>query len=379
MDFALSEDQRAIQDLAADFAAAELAPFSAQWDEESHFPVDVMRRAAALGFAGIYVREDVGGTGLGRLDAALIFEALSKGDVSTAAFMSIHNMASWMIDRFGSEVLRQKYLPRLTSMELIASYCLTEPGAGSDAASLATRAVLDGDHYVLNGTKAFISGAGVSDLYVVMARTGAAGPKGISTFVVERDTPGLSFGANERKMGWKSQPTAMVNFDNVRVPVENRVGNEGEGFRFAMMGLDGGRLNIASCSLGGAALALETAKAHLETRNQFGHPLKDFQALQFKLADMATDLEAARLMVYRGADAMDQGDPRATQYCAMAKRYGTDVGFDVANQALQLHGGYGYLRDYPLERIVRDLRVHQILEGANEVMRVIIARELFRP
>ncbi len=378
MDFALSQDQIAIQDAAEAFAAAELAPYSAQWDAEAHFPVDVMRKAAALGFAGIYVREDVGGSGLGRLDAAIIFEALSKGDVSTAAFMSIHNMASWMIDRFGSEALRAKYLPRLTSMELIASYCLTEPGAGSDASSLATKAHLDGDHYVINGAKAFISGAGVSDLYVVMVRTGGPGPKGISTLVVEKGTPGLSFGANERKMGWNSQPTAMVNFDNVRVPIENRIGTEGEGFRFAMMGLDGGRLNIAACSLGGASLALETAKAHLETRNQFGHALKDFQALQFKMADMATELEAARLMVYRGAHAMDSRHPKASQYCAMAKRYATDAGFEVANQALQLHGGYGYLRDYPLERIVRDLRVHQILEGTNEVMRVIISRELFR-
>jgi alkylation response protein AidB-like acyl-CoA dehydrogenase len=378
MDFALSQDQLAIQAAAEAFAAAELAPYSAQWDAEAHFPVDVMRKAAALGFASIYVREDVGGSGLGRLDAAIIFEALSKGDVSTAAFMSIHNMASWMIDRFGSETLRAKYLPRLTRMDLIASYCLTEPGAGSDAASLATKAHLDGDHYVINGAKAFISGAGVSDLYVVMVRTGGPGPRGISTLVVDKGMPGLTFGANERKMGWNSQPTAMVNFDNVRVPVENRIGAEGEGFRFAMMGLDGGRLNIAACSLGGASLALDTAKAHLETRNQFGHALKDFQALQFKMADMATELEAARLMVYRGAHAMDSRDPKASQYCAMAKRYATDAGFEVANQALQLHGGYGYLRDYPLERIVRDLRVHQILEGTNEVMRVIISRELFR-
>ena len=378
MDFALSEDQLAIQAAAEAFAAAELAPHSARWDAEAHFPVDVMRKAAELGFAAIYVREDVGGSGLGRLDAAFIFEALSKGDVSTAAFMSIHNMASWMIDRFGSEALRAKYLPRLTRMELIASYCLTEPSAGSDAGSLATKAHLDGDHYVINGAKAFISGAGVSDLYVVMVRTGGPGAKGISTLVVEKGTPGLSFGAPERKMGWNSQPTAMVNFDNVRVPIENRIGSEGEGFRFAMMGLDGGRLNIAACSLGGVSLALDTAKAHLETRNQFGHALKEFQALQFKMADMATELEAARLMVYRGAHAMDSGHPKASQYCAMAKRYATDAGFEVANQALQLHGGYGYLRDYPLERIVRDLRVHQILEGTNEVMRVIISRELFR-
>ncbi len=378
MGFDLTQDQQAIWDAAHAFAAAELAPHSARWDEDKHFPVDVLRQAASLGFAGIYVREDVGGSGLGRLDAALIFEALSHGDVSTAAFLSIHNMASWMIDKFGSDDLRQRYLPRLTTMELIASYCLTEPGAGSDAASLATTARRDGDDYVLNGAKAFISGAGTSDVYVVMARTGEAGARGVSTFVVEKETPGLSFGAQERKMGWASQPTAMVHFDNVRVPAANRVGEEGEGFRFAMMGLDGGRLNIASCSLGGASLALETAREHLTTRKQFGRPLSDFQALQFKLADMATDLEAARLMVRRAAAAMDAGDPNATKYCAMAKRFATDAGFEVANQALQLHGGYGYLKDYPLERIVRDLRVHQILEGTNEIMRVIIAREMLK-
>ncbi len=378
MGFDLTQDQQAIWDAAHAFAAAELAPHSARWDEEKHFPVDVLRQAASLGFAGIYVREDVGGSGLGRLDAALIFEALSHGDVSTAAFLSIHNMASWMIDKFGSDDLRQRYLPRLTTMELIASYCLTEPGAGSDAASLATTARRDGEAYVLNGAKAFISGAGTSDVYVVMARTGDAGARGVSTFVVEKDTPGLSFGAQERKMGWLSQPTAIVHFDNVRVPAANRVGEEGEGFRFAMMGLDGGRLNIASCSLGGASLALETAREHLTTRKQFGRPLSDFQALQFKLADMATELEAARLMVRRAAAAMDAGDPNATKYCAMAKRFATDAGFEVANQALQLHGGYGYLKDYPLERIVRDLRVHQILEGTNEIMRVIIAREMLK-
>ncbi len=378
MIFDLNDDQRAIQDAARSFAATELAPHSARWDEDAYFPVETLRKAAELGFASIYVREDVGGSGLGRLDAALIFEALSHGDVSTAAFLSIHNMASWMIDRFGSEDLRQKYLPRLTTMELIASYCLTEPGSGSDAASLRTTAAQDGDHYVLNGAKAFISGAGVSDLYVVMVRTGEGGPKGISTLVVEKGTPGLSFGANERKMGWRSQPTAIVNFDNCRVPLENRVGDEGDGFRFAMMGLDGGRLNIAACSLGGASLALECAKSHLETRHQFGRPLREFQALQFRLADMATELEAARLMVRRGAAAMDTKHPDATQLCAMAKRFATDAGFEIANQALQLHGGYGYLKDYPLERIVRDLRVHQILEGANEIMRVIIAREMFR-
>jgi hypothetical protein len=379
MRFTLTEDQQAIQDTASAFAAAEMAPHSARWDEEKHFPVDVLRAAAGLGLAGIYVREDVGGSALTRLDASLIFEALSHGDVSTAAFLSIHNMASWMIDRFGSETLRHKYLPRLTSMELIASYCLTEPGAGSDAASLRTAARREGDAYVLNGAKAFISGAGTSDIYVVMARSGGDGPKGVSAFVVEKGSPGLSFGAPERKMGWTSQPTAMVHFDNVTVPAENRIGDEGQGFRIAMMGLDGGRLNIASCSLGGAALALDTARAYAESRKQFGRPLREFQGLQFKLADMETELEAARLMVRRAAAALDDGDPAATRLCAMAKRFATDAGFEVANQALQLHGGYGYLKDYPLERIVRDLRVHQILEGTNEIMRVIIAREMFRP
>ena len=378
MDFALSEDQVAIQDAARAFAEGQLAPHSADWDERKHFPVDVLRQAAELGFAGIYVNEDVGGSGLTRLDASIIFEALSYGDVPTAAYLTIHNMASWMIDRFGSNDLRQRYRPRLTTMELIASYCLTEPGSGSDAANMRTTAKLDGDHYVLNGGKAFISGGGVSDLYVVMARTGGEGAKGVSAFVIENGTEGLSFGANERKMGWNAQPTAQVNFDSCRVPAANRIGEEGEGFRFAMMGLDGGRLNIASCSLGGAQFALETAKAYLETRSQFGRPLKDFQALQFKLADMATELEAARLMVRRAAHALDNKHPEATKLCAMAKRFATDAGFQVANDALQLHGGYGYLQDYPLERIVRDLRVHQILEGTNEIMRVIIARELFR-
>jgi hypothetical protein len=378
VDFTLSEDQRAIQEAARAFATAELAPHSARWDEDHHFPVDVIRMAAALGFGGVYVAEDVGGSALKRLDAAIIFEELSRGDVATAAFISIHNMASWMIDRFGSELLRQKYLPRLTRAELIASYCLTEPGSGSDAASMRTSARRDGEDYVLNGSKAFISGAGTSDLYVVMARTGEAGPKGVSAFVVEKGTSGLGFGAPERKMGWNSQPTAMVIFDDCRIPAENRIGEEGDGFRFAMMGLDGGRLNIAACSLGGAGLALETAKAYIQERQQFGRRLADFQALQFKLADMATELEAARLMVRAAADALDKRDPRATGLCAMAKRFATDAGFEVANQALQLHGGYGYLRDYPLERIVRDLRVHQILEGTNEIMRVIAAREMLR-
>jgi alkylation response protein AidB-like acyl-CoA dehydrogenase len=378
MDFQFSEDERAISEAARAFAAEELAPHSARWDEEKHFPVDVMRRAAALGFAGIYVHEDVGGSGLNRLQATLIFEELSKGDVATAAFISIHNMASWMIDRFGSPALRHTYLPRLARMDLIASYCLTEPGSGSDAAALKTTARREGETYVLNGSKAFISGAGVSDLYVVMARTGEDGPRGISAFVVEKGQKGLSFGAPERKMGWNAQPTAMVMFDACAVSADARIGAEGEGFRFAMMGLDGGRLNIAACSLGGAALALETAKAYLLERRQFGKRLSDFQALQFKLADMAADLEAARLMVRNAAQALDAGAPRATELCAMAKRFATDAGFRIANEALQLHGGYGYLRDFPLERLVRDLRVHQILEGTNEIMRVIAAREMLR-
>jgi len=379
MNFSLTEDQRAIQDVALAFAADELAPHAARWDQDKHFPVDVLRKAASLGFAAIYVGEEMGGTGLGRLEASLVFEALAYGDVATAAYLSIHNMCAWMIDRFGAEALRSRYLPRLASMELIASYCLTEPGAGSDAASLATTARRNGDHYVLNGAKAFISGGGVSDLYVVMARTGGPGPRGISAFVVEKGFPGLSFGGQEKKLGWNAQPTAQVNFDDCRVPEANRIGADGDGFHFAMAGLDGGRINIASCSLGGARLALDLAKAHLETRRQFGRPLKDFQGLQWRFADMATELEAAQLMVRRAAHSLDAKAPQATQHCAMAKRFATDAGFEVANQALQLHGGYGYLKDLPLERIVRDLRVHQILEGTNEIMRVIIARELFRP
>ena len=378
MDFAFNEDQTAIWDAARDFALAELAPHAARWDEEHHFPVDVMRKAAGLGFAALYVREDVGGSALSRLDATLVFEALSYGDVTTAAFISIHNMASWMIDRYGSAELRQRFLPRMTTMELIGSYCLTEPGSGSDAAALRTTARLDGDHYVLNGSKAFISGAGVSDVYVCMVRTGGEGAKGVSAIVVEKGTPGLSFGAPERKMGWNAQPTAVVSFDDCRVPVANRIGAEGEGFRIAMSGLDGGRLNIGACSLGGAQLALDTAQAYVATRKQFGRALSEFQATQFKLADMATELEAARLMIRNAADALDRKSRDATKLCAMAKRFATDTGSRVANDALQLHGGYGYLKDYPLERIVRDLRVHQILEGANEIMRVITAREMLR-
>jgi len=378
MDFALTDDQRAIQDAARAFAEAELAPHSAEWDETKTFPVDVMRHAAEMGFCGIYAGEEHGGMGLGRIEAAVIFEELARGDVSTAAFISIHNMATWMIDGFGSADLRARYVPSLVTMEKIASYCLTEPGSGSDAAAMRTTAVRDGDHYVLNGSKAFISGAGTSDVYVVMARTGEAGPRGISAFVVDLGTPGLSFGAQEKKMGWNSQPTAIVSFDDCRIPAANLLGKEGDGFRYAMMGLDGGRLNIAACSLGGARLALETAQAYVATRKQFGKALNEFQNTQFKLADMATQLDAARLMVLRGAWAIDTGHPEKTKWCAMAKRLATDACFQIADEALQLHGGYGYLKDYPLERIVRDLRVHRILEGTNEIMRVITAREMMR-
>ena len=378
MDFALTDDQRAIQDAARQFAEAELAPHSAEWDETKHFPVDVMKHAAEMGFCGIYAGEEHGGMALGRVEAAVIFEELSRGDVSTAAFISIHNMATWMIDSFGSDDLRARYVPSLVTMEKIASYCLTEPGSGSDAAALRTTAKRDGDHWVLNGSKAFISGAGTSDVYVVMARTGQDGPKGISTFVVDKDAPGLSFGAQEKKMGWNSQPTAIVSFDDCRIPAANLLGKEGDGFRYAMMGLDGGRLNIAACSLGGARLALEAAQEYVASRKQFGKPIADFQNTQFKLADMATQLEAARLMVLRGAWAIDTGHPEKTKWCAMAKRLATDACFQIADEALQLHGGYGYLKDYPLERIVRDLRVHRILEGTNEIMRVITAREMMR-
>ncbi|WP_375207800.1 isobutyryl-CoA dehydrogenase [Hyphococcus sp.] len=378
MDFALTDEQEAIRNMAQRFAADELAPHATEWDEKKHFPVDVIKNSAELGLAGIYTREDVGGSGLGRLDAALIFEALSAGCTSTAAYISIHNMCSWMIDRFASEELRKKYCPKLTSMEMVASYCLTEPGSGSDAVALKTKAVKDGDHYVLNGSKAFISGAGVSDLYVVMVRTGGDGPKGVSTVLVEKGTPGLSFGANERKMGWQSQPTAIVNFEDCRIPVSNRVGEEGEGFKFAMMGLDGGRLNIAACSLGTAGAALKAALDYSNERKAFGKPLNQQQALQFKLADMATELEAARIMLYQAAWKLDHKTPDATRHCAMAKRFVTDVGFNIVNEALQIHGGYGYLKDYPLERMLRDVRVHQILEGANEIMRVIVARDLLK-
>jgi hypothetical protein len=371
----LTEDQRAFQSMARDFSAEHLAPFAAKWDEEHIFPVETFRAAAALGMAGIYVREESGGSGLTRLDASLIFEELSAGCVSSAAYLSIHNMVAWMIDTFGNDDQRARFLPSLLTMEKLASYCLTEPGSGSDAAALRTRAVRDGDHYVVNGSKAFISGAGVSDVYAVMVRTGGEGPGGISTLLIDKGTPGLSFGKPEKKMGWNSQPTAVVTFEDCRVPVANRLGEEGEGFKFAMKGLDGGRINIASCSLGGARAALDAAKAHMGVRKQFGKELSAFQALQFRIADMATELEAARLMVHRAARSLDAGDPDTTMHCAMAKRFATDAGFEVANQALQLHGGYGYIQEYGVERIVRDLRVHQILEGTNEVMRVIIARK----
>ena len=374
----LNEEQIAIQDMAQGFAAEKLAPYAMQWDEEKHFPVDTLREMAALGFAGIYLREDHGGAGLSRLDAALIFEALSGGCTSTAAYMTIHNMASWMIDSFGSAEQRAKYLPRLTSMEWIASYCLTEPDSGSDASAMRSRAVRDGDAYVLNGSKAFISGSGVSDIYVAMVRTGDEGAKGVSCFIIEKGTPGLSFGANEKKMGWNNQPTAQVIFEDCRVPVANRIGEEGEGFKFAMMGLDGGRLNIAACSLGTAQRAFDMALDYAKTREQFGQSIAEFQAIQFKLADMATDLEAARLMLYEAAKTLDDDKPEKTRKSAMAKRFVTDTCFNVANEALQIHGGYGYLQDYEVERMVRDLRVHQILEGTNEIMRMIIARDLLK-
>ena len=378
MDFQLSEEQRAFQDAAREFARNEMLPQAAEWDAQCIFPVEALRKAAALGFAGIYCKEDVGGSALTRLDAAIIFEELAAACPSTAAYISIHNMASWMIDRFGSDEQRQAFLPKLMTMEHFASYCLTEPGAGSDAGSLKTKAERDGEDYVLNGSKAFISGGSTSDVYVVMCRTGEDGPKGISTLVVPKETEGLSFGKKEAKLGWNSQPTAAVIFENARVPVANRLGEQGDGFKIAMMGLDGGRLNIGACSLGGARASLEAAKAYIRERRQFGKVLAEFQALQFKLADMATDLEAARLMLHRAASALDAGDPEATQHCAMAKRFATDAGFQIVNEALQLHGGYGYIREYPIERYLRDLRVHQILEGTNEIMRLIVARRLLK-
>ncbi len=376
MNFDLTEEQRAFAATARQFARDEMMLQARDWDEGEIFPVEALRKAAALGFGGIYVKEDAGGSALSRLDAALIFEELAQGCTSTAAYISIHNMAAWMIDGFGGEALRKKFLPKLCTMEHFASYCLTEPGSGSDAASLTTRARRDGDHYVLDGAKAFISGGGVSDIYVVMARTGDAGPRGISAIVVEKGTPGLSYGAQEKKLGWKSQPTAMVMFENCRVPVSNLIGKEGQGFSIAMAGLDGGRLNIGACSIGGAQFCLDRTIEYMKERKQFGSRLADFQALQFRIADYATEIEAARLLLHRAAVAVGEGEPSATRLAAQAKRLATDTGFEVVNGCLQLHGGYGYLRDHPIERVLRDVRVHQILEGTNEIMRVIISRAM---
>jgi len=376
--FDLTEDQRAIQEMAQRFTADAITPHAAKWDEDHHFPRDVVKAAAELGFAAIYVSEEFGGIGLGRLEAALIMEAMAYGCPSTSAFISIHNMASWMIDRFGAAEVKGKYLPSLVTCDRIASYCLTEPGAGSDAASLKTKAVRDGDHYIVSGSKAFISGGGENDLYVTMVRTGEDGPKGISCFAIEKDMPGVSFGAQEKKLGWRSQPTAQVNFDGVRVPAANRIGAEGEGFRIAMAGLDGGRLNIGACSLGGAQRCLDEALRYTKERKQFGQPIADFQATQFTLADMETELQAARTLLYAAAAKVSDNAADKTKFAAMAKRLATDTGMTVADRALQLHGGYGYLQDYPIERFFRDLRVHRILEGTNEIMRVIISREMLR-
>jgi alkylation response protein AidB-like acyl-CoA dehydrogenase len=376
MNFALTEEQTAIQDMALNFAKERLAPDAIGWDETGHFPVNVIRETAALGMATIYVPEAKGGSGLSRMDGALIMEALSYGCPSIAAYISIHNMVAWMVSKYASDAQNAVWMPKLASMEWLASYCLTEPGSGSDAAAMATRADKQGDHYVLNGSKQFISGAGATDFYFIFARTGGEGAKGVSAFVVMKDTAGLSFGTNEKKMGWNAQPTRQVIMEDVRIPLGNLVGEEGQGFKFAMSGLDGGRINIGACSLGAAWAALDQARTYMFERKAFGQELAQFQALQFKIADMATELEAARLMIYRAADALDRADPQATLYSAMGKRYATDLGFKICNEALQLHGGYGYLQAYGLEKRVRDLRVHQILEGTNEIMRVVIARKV---
>lgn len=376
--FELTDDQLAIQDMARKFTADAITPFAAEWDEKSHFPRDVIQSTGELGFGAIYVSEESGGIGLGRLEAALIMEAMAYGCPATSAFISIHNMASWMIDSFGSQALKDRYLPDLVGMDRMASYCLTEPGSGSDAAALKTSARREGDYYIVNGTKQFISGAGENEIYVTMVRTGEDGPKGISTLVVEKDMDGVSFGANEKKLGWHAQPTRQVMFDNVKVPVENRVGDEGHGFRFAMMGLDGGRLNIGACSLGGAQRCLDEAIGYTRDRKQFGQSISDFQNTQFMLADMATDLEAARALLYLAACKVTEGAPDKTRFAAMAKRLATDSGSKIVNDALQLFGGYGYLQDYPIERFWRDLRVHSILEGTNQVMRMIVGRDLLR-
>lgn len=379
MNFELTEEQQAIQEMALLFAKERLAPNAEEWDETGHFPLDVLREAGGLGMGAMFVAEENGGSGLGRLDGAIIFEALSYGCPVIASYLSIHNMVVGMVGRFGSGEQRAAWMAKLSSLEWASCYCLTEPGSGSDAAALKTRADRDGDHYVLNGSKQFISGAGAADFYLVMVRTGGEGPAGISTVIAEKDTPGLSFGGLEKKMGWNAQPTRTVNFDNARIPVGNRLGAEGDGFKFAMMGLDGGRINIAACSIGAAQSAFDKAVAYMDERKAFGSALSEFQGLQFKVADMATELEASRLMVYRAAAALDRADPHATKYCAMAKRYATDACFAVANDALQIHGGYGYLQDYGIEKIVRDLRVHQILEGTNEIMRLIVARKVLGP
>ena len=376
--FQLTDDQLAIQDMARKFTADRITPFAAQWDEDHHFPRDVVQAAGELGFGAIYVSEESGGIALGRLEAALIMEAMAYGCPATSAYISIHNMASWMIDRFGGAEVKAKFLPKLVSMEHIASYALTEPGSGSDAAALKTTAVLDGDHYVLNGTKQFISGSGFNDIYVVMVRTSEDKSKGVSCLVVEKGTPGLSHGAPENKLGWNASPTAQLIFEDCRVPVANRVGGEGEGFRFAMAGLDGGRLNIGACSLGGAQRCLDEAVKYTKERQQFGSPIADFQNTQFMLADMATDLEAARALLYLAAAKVTEGAPDKTRFSAMAKRLATDSGSKIVNDALQLFGGYGYLKDYPIERFWRDLRVHSILEGTNQVMRMIVGRDMLR-
>jgi len=374
MDFSLSSEQQAFQQAARDFSRAEMAPNAAVWDSQAHFPVDVIKKAGEMGFLSMYTPSENGGLGLSRLDASLVFEQLAMGCTSTAAYITIHNMATWMVSSFGQPSVQEEYVPRMASGELLASYCLTEPDAGSDAGSLKTRAVVESNDYVLNGSKAFISGAGSTQILVVMARTGNEGPKGISAFMVPADTPGIIYGKKEEKLGWNSQPTRSVSFDNVRIPKEFLLGKEGDGFSFAMMGLDGGRINIACCSVGTAQQALTAARDYTMERKQFGKPLATFQALQFKLADMATEVVAARQMVRLAADKLDKKQPDATAYCAMAKRFATDIGFNVCDQALQLHGGYGYIKEYPLERYIRDTRVHRILEGSNEIMRLIIAR-----
>lgn len=376
MDLELNEEQQAFREAARDFAAARMAPFAAQWDVEHHFPREVIEAGGELGFCGLYASPDIGGLGVSRLSAAVVFEELATACPSTAAYFTIHNMATWMLGQWGTQAIKSEWGEALTTGRKIASYCLTEPGSGSDAASLKTRAVREGDDYLISGSKAFISGGGSSDLLIVMARTGQDGPKGISAFAVPADAPGISYGKQEEKMGWHSQPTCTITFDNVRVPVANRLGEEGEGFIFAMKGLDGGRINIASCSLGGAQAALDQARKYLGERSQFGKTLAQFQALQFRLADMATHLVASRQMVHAAAAKLDSGDADASTWCAMAKRFATDTCFNVVDEALQLHGGYGYIREFPVERLLRDLRVHRILEGTNEVMRLIISRRL---